>query len=78
MRSNENISKMHPRITNAIEGTIYQGLNLTYLCQPAIKSESPANTENKGHNFDNENGIIFKDDKKRKNPICKKNAAMKK
>lgn len=78
MTSNENINKTLPKITKAAEGTRYRGLIFPYLCQPAIKREIPAKIEKNGHKSDNGKGIICKDDRKRKNPNWRKNAAMKK
>jgi hypothetical protein len=72
---NENTMRKQPRKTNAIEGTTKRVRIAPKRCHPAGKRDSPAKIDSRGQLWAKENGRICREERKRKNPTWRKNAA---
>jgi hypothetical protein len=72
---NENTMRKQPRKTNATEGTTNWMRIAPNRCHPAGKRASPAKTDSKGQLWEKVKGRICREERKRKNPTWRKNAA---
>jgi hypothetical protein len=67
--------RKQPRKTNTTEGTTKRVRIAPKRCHPAGKRASPAKTDSRGQLWEKVKGRIWREERKRKNPTRRKNAA---